>query len=220
MHQVDISVEEKVLRKNLEIAHRNEDFLNKRGITAVDFTGAIGSGKTLLIEDLVEEGKRRGINCAVIAGDAVGFDDYNRFKTHRVVVENINTGKECHLDAHLVEHALERMNLQGVEYLFIENVGNLLCPGDFPLGTHLRIVVVSTTEGDDMVRKHPNIFSLSDAMILNKSDLAVHVGVDINTVISDFLKVAPRGRYFVTDARGKSGIEELADFLFDTNRNR
>ena len=213
MHQIDVASEEKVLKANMDIAQRNENVFEINGVLAVDLTGAIGSGKTLLIERMIEHLKGMGISSAAIAGDSTGTDDSDRFKTHDIPVENINTGKECHLDAHLIEHALEHMDLSNVDVLFIENVGNLLCPSDFPLGTHLRLVVVSTTEGDDMVRKHPNIFSLADAMVLNKVDLARFVEVDTDTIVADFERIAPHGTCFLTDARTNSGVPELIDFI-------
>ncbi len=215
MHNIlHMESEQKVLEANRKLADENAELLEKHGVKAVDFTGAIGSGKTQIIENLIEEGKKRGIRCGAIAGDSSGNDDYMRFKGHGVPADNINTGKECHLDAHLIEHSLGHMDLESIDFLFIENVGNLLCPSDFPLGTDMRFVVISTTEGDDMVRKHPNIFSLSDGMILNKTDLAELVNVSVERVLEDFSKVAPHGKVFLTDAKSGRGIEELANHVF------
>jgi hydrogenase nickel incorporation protein HypB len=128
-------------------------------------------------------------------------------------VANINTDKDCHLDAHLIEHTLEDFNLSGIDVLFIENVGNLVCPADFPLGTDKRVVVISVTEGDDMVRKHPIIFGLSDIIVINKIDLADVVEVSIDTIKRDAEKVAPHTKLLTTDAKHNVGIDKLLEEL-------
>jgi hydrogenase nickel incorporation protein HypB len=121
----------------------------------------------------------------------------------------VNTGKECHLDAHYLHHALEELPLDELDIVFVENVGNLVCPADFPLGTDMRVVVVSVTEGDDMVRKHPVIFGISDVAVVNKIDIAEHVGVDPKVIVEDFRRVKPGGKIVLTSARTGEGIEEL-----------
>jgi hydrogenase nickel incorporation protein HypB len=100
------------------------------------------------------------------------------------------SGKECHLDAHLLDHALDDIDLKGFDFLFVENVGNLVCPADFPLGTDKRMVVISVTEGDDMVRKHPMIFQGADVAVINKMDLAEYMRIDVERVKSDYRKLS------------------------------
>ncbi|UCC94184.1 MAG: hydrogenase nickel incorporation protein HypB, partial [Thermoplasmata archaeon] len=152
MHKtVTVDLAESVMEANRDLARQNRALLKGAGVRAYDFLGAVGSGKTLLIERLTELLSARGVRVGAIAGDVAGDDDHQRFLAAGIVSENLNTGKECHLDAHLVEHALEHMDLSRFDVLFIENVGNLVCPADFPLGTDKRVVVISTTEGDDMV---------------------------------------------------------------------
>ena len=141
----------------------------------------------------------------VLAGD----DDYKRFLKCGIQAVNVNTGKECHLDAHYIEHALEKLNLDKMDVLFIENIGNLVCPADFPLGSEKRLIVISVTEGDDMVRKHPIIFAQADIVVLNKTDLAEYVDVDPNIIISDFSRVNPNAAIILTDVKHKKGIDEL-----------
>jgi hydrogenase nickel incorporation protein HypB len=126
---------------------------------------------------------------------------------------NINTGKECHLDAHLVDHALEELPLEELDYLFIENVGNLVCPVDFPLGSHLRVVVISVTEGDDMVRKHPAIFAFSDVIVINKIDLASAMKVDPKILERDAKRINPAAKIIMMNAREGRGLEELITAL-------
>jgi hydrogenase nickel incorporation protein HypB len=214
MHEIfDISMEKNILEANLRIAEDNEKKLKKYGIRAFDVLGSIGSGKTALIECIAEELKKKGVNVGAIAGDVAGDDDYQRFLKCGIQAVNVNTGKECHLDAHYIEHALEKLNLDQMDVLFIENIGNLVCPADFPLGTEKRVIVISVTEGDDMVRKHPIIFAQADIVVLNKTDLAEYVDVDPNIIVSDFSRVNPNAAIILTDVKHKKGIDELMRVL-------
>lgn len=211
MHKVDVAIGKDLFAENKKIADMNNALLKKHNITAIDIMGSIGSGKTLLIERMVEklQGKKR---VGVIVGDVTGDDDYNRIKPYHIPVVNINTGKECHLDAHLIEHVLEDVDLAHIDMLFVENIGNLVCPADFALGCDWRGVVISVTEGEDMVRKHPLIFQTSDFVVINKTDLAEYMGVDINNIIQDLDRIAPQP-YFLTDARHGKGVDALIQWL-------
>jgi len=214
MHKVvTVDLEKDILSENRRIAEENKKHIEDHGIIAFDFLGAIGSGKTLIIEKLVEELKAKGKKAAAIAGDVSGDDDYQRFVSHGIPAANINTGKECHLDAHLVDHALEDLPLDNIHYLFIENVGNLVCPVDFPVGSHKRVVVISITEGDDMVRKHPAIFAFSDVIIINKIDLAQAMEVDPKILERDAIRTNPAAKIIMMDARRGKGISELMKAL-------
>lgn len=197
------------MEANNRIANENRKKLLENNVKAYDMLGAIGSGKTLIIEKLSLMLKEKGIKTGAIAGDVAGKDDYARFMKIGIPSININTGKECHLDAHLVEHAIEKLPLEKIDILFIENVGNLVCPADFLLGSEKRIVVVSTTEGNDMVRKHPIIFGQCDMAVLNKIDLAEYVDADLGVVVSDFKKINPHKKIFLTDAKHGKGLEDL-----------
>ena len=214
MHKVvTVDLEKDILSENRGIAAENKKHLEDHGVVAFDFLGAIGSGKTLIIERLAEHLKSQGKRAAAIAGDVSGDDDYQRFVAHGIPAANINTGKECHLDAHLVDHALEDLPLDKVDYLFIENVGNLVCPVDFPLGSHKRVVVISVTEGDDMVRKHPAIFAFSDVIVINKVDLAEAMEVDPKILETDARRANPAAKIIMMDARRGKGLAELAKAL-------
>lgn len=214
MHKItDVDMEKHILEENENIARENKELFEEKGIRAFNVLGAIGSGKTSLIERLKEgiESKKVG----AIAGDLTGEDDSRRFKEKGMPSVSINTGKDCHLDAHYVSHALEdeEIALDDIDILFIENVGNLICPVDFPLGTERDIVVISVTEGDDMIRKHPLIFSRSDLTILNKVDLAEAMDVDLEVIKKDYREVNPHGTLIETNAKDGEGINEVADFL-------
>ena len=198
-----------VLAENRRIAQENLKRLRSKGVRSVDFMGSIGSGKTALIERLAIRLKEEGISAAAIAGDVTGQDDYERFRSVGLPSFNVNTGKECHLDAHLIDHALDELDLDSIDFLFIENVGNLVCPADFPLGTDKRIVVISVTEGDDMIRKHPMIFAQADLTVLNKMDLLPHLDVDVERLKRDYAKIRTDASLQLTSVKTGEGISEL-----------
>ena len=209
MHKTcDVMMEKNILDENQKLADKNAEIFRKHGIRAFNILGAIGSGKTTVIERFAE-----GIDeprVGAMAGDLAGQDDYLRFKEKGIPAVAINTGKDCHLDAHYVSHALDELPLEDIDILFIENVGNLICPVDFPLGTDMNIVIISVTEGDDMIRKHPLIFAQSEISVLNKVDLAGLMEVDVNIIDKDFNKINPHGKLIKLDARNGRGLEELA----------
>jgi hydrogenase nickel incorporation protein HypB len=202
-----------VLAENRRLAEKNLKRLRSRGIRSVDVMGSIGSGKTALIEKSSFLLKEKGIRAAAIAGDVTGQDDYDRFRSVGLPSVSVNTGKECHLDAHLIGHALDDIELDSIDLLFIENVGNLVCPADFPLGTDKRVVVISVTEGDDMVRKHPMIFTGADIAVLNKIDLLPHLDVDVERLKRDYRKIRSEASLHLISARTGEGLPELLSLL-------
>lgn len=214
MHIIQVGMEYDVLRENNKIAHENYRLMKKHGIKSVDIMGSIGAGKTSLIIKLGEKLMARGQRVCAIAGDVTGEDDFSRMAASGMDAYNCNTGHECHLDANLVRKVLEGIDLDKYDVILIENVGNLVCPADFPLGTDYRAVVVSTTEGDDMVRKHHDIFVHSDVAILNKMDIADAVGVDPEVIMEDYSKLTGglKGMY-ACSVRKDEGIEEILDAL-------
>jgi hydrogenase nickel incorporation protein HypB len=206
MHHIDVRLEKDIFDVNNQIARENAARFKAHGVMAIDLLGAIGSGKTALIEKLVPLLKERGIRPGAIAGDVYGDDDYQRMRALGIPVVNANTGKECHLDAHLVEHAAEQLPLDKIDVLFIENVGNMVCPTDFLLGAEKRIVIVSATEGDDVVNKHPMMFRGCGIGIINKQDLAPLVGANLDRMESDMHRYNPEMKVFRTDLRRGEGI--------------
>lgn len=210
MHFVQVGMEYDVLKENAKLAHKNYRLLKEHGIKSVDFMGSIGSGKTTLIIKLAEKLKAKGLRVCAIAGDVTGDDDFARMEKSGMDAINCNTGSECHLDANLVAKALEKIALDKYDVLFIENVGNLVCPADFPLGTDYRAVVISTTEGDDMVRKHHSIFLHSDLAILNKMDIADAVGVDPKVILEDYGKLTGGLKAMYTcSAKKDQGVDDI-----------
>lgn len=207
MHKVaDIEVQKNIMDANRKLADKNRENFEDHGIFCVDFVGAIGSGKTTLIEDIIDN---TDYNIGVIAGDVISEFDAGRIEKHDVPVVGLNTGKECHLDAHLVKHGVADLPLDDIDVLIIENVGNLICPVDFELGSHMRIVVVSVTEGDDTVEKHPLIFKDSDLIIINKIDLADAVGADTDKMIADAKALNPDVEVIKSNLKDGKGLEEI-----------
>jgi hydrogenase nickel incorporation protein HypB len=208
----DIELEKDLLAKNRSLAKENRKRFDRSNILAIDIMGSIGSGKTSLIKAIL---KRLGMgkNVAVIAGDLTTTIDAERIETEGARVIQVNTGKECHLDANLIRQAIERMKLDGVKVLFIENVGNLICPGEFPLGAHKRLVVTSVTEGPYTIVKHPYIFREADVIVLNKIDLAKHMKVNISRLEKDAQQVNPQAPFIKTNALSGIGISKLIGAL-------
>ena len=207
MHQVaDVEVAKNIMDANKRLAFKNKKNLEENGIYCVDFVGAIGSGKTTLVEQIIDN---TDYKIGVLAGDVISKFDAGRIEKHDVPVVGLNTGKECHLDAHLVGHGIADLPLQDLDMLIIENVGNLICPVDFELGSHLRIVVVSVTEGDDTVEKHPLIFQTSDIAIINKVDLADAVGADANKMVNDAKELNPYIKVIKSSLKTGEGLDEI-----------
>jgi len=208
----DVELEENILKANQELADENKELLRKNGVMTIDIMGSIGAGKTSLIEKLVKLLKLR-YHIAAFKGDLTTTIDADMIKRHGVEVVAINTGKECHLDANLVRKALERLNLPEIDLLFIENVGNLICPAEFPLGSEKRIVVVSVTEGPYMVVKHPFIFMDADVIVINKVDLASAMKVDPEKLKADVGKINSRAKVVFANCRSGEGVGSVAEAL-------
>ena len=206
-------MEAEIYGANNRLAEHNAEHFKAHNVRAFDLLGAIGSGKTSLIEKLVPELRSRGKVTAAIAGDVYGDDDFQRIIKTGIIAFNANTGKECHLDAHLVHHALDHMDLDDVDIVFIENVGNMVCPTDFKLGAEKRIVVISTTEGDDVVNKHPMMFRDCQIAIINKVDLAEAVGCNVERMIQDIKRYNPEMLIIKTNLKKGEGVKEIADVI-------
>jgi hydrogenase nickel incorporation protein HypB len=205
---VEIDLSENLFKTNEQIARENLGLLDRSGVFAVDILGSIGSGKTTIVQQLVRRLKDR-FRVASIAGDLTTTIDADRIRTAGAEVIQINTGGECHLDANIVRSTLTAMDLENLDVLLIENVGNLICPAEFKVGAHLRMVVVSTTEGPYMIVKHPYIFMDAAVLVINKKDLAEIMEVDVERLKRDALTVKPGLKVVFTNARAGEGIDEL-----------
>jgi hydrogenase nickel incorporation protein HypB len=208
----DIELEHSLLEANAKLAKENRALLDRHGTTAIDFMGAIGSGKTTLIAKLVEKLKGK-LGVAVFKGDATTSEDADAIARQNVPVVQIATINGCHLDANLVGKGLNQIELGPVKLLFIENIGNLICPAEFPLGSKARVVVVSVTEGPWMVRKHPHMFLGSQIVVINKIDLAEAMGVSVADLTSDVHKLKPDILVIPTSCKSGEGVSEVAEAL-------
>lgn len=207
MHNIaSIEVEQDIIQANDKLASENRKKFEEKDIFAVDLVGAVGSGKTSLLETLIDEMDDK---IGVIAGDILSKFDAKRIENKNVPVKGLNTGKECHLDAHLVEHALPDIPLDDISILFIENVGNLICPADFNLGAHVKTVIISVTEGDDTAEKHPMIFKGADMAIINKVDLAEAVGADADKMVEDVKTINPDIPVVKCSLKTGEGVDEI-----------
>lgn len=208
----DIELEADLLMANKKLAKENKELLRKHGVAAIDIMGSIGAGKTSLIEKLVQllKGKYR---IAAFKGDLTTTIDAELIARHGVEVVPINTGKECHLDANLVRKALQKIDLTNLDLLLIENVGNLICPAEFPLGSEKRVVVISVTEGPYMIMKHPFIFMDADVVVINKVDLAQAMEVDVKKLQTDVKRINPNAKVAATNCRSGEGVRKVVEAL-------
>jgi hydrogenase nickel incorporation protein HypB len=208
----DIELEHSLLEANAKLARENRAVLDGCGVVAIDFMGAIGSGKTTLITRLAETLKSE-IDVAVLNGDATISTDYDKAAAQGVSIVQIATVNGCHLDANLVGKALKGIDLDKTGLIFIENIGNLICPAEFPLGSKARVVVVSVTEGPYMVKKHPHMFLGADIVVINKLDLAEVMGVSIAELTRDVHTLKPDIKVIPTSCKTGAGINEVAAAL-------
>ncbi len=209
-----IELNEDLIENNDRLAEQNKQFLKKKNVRAFDFVGAIGAGKTAIIESIVERiAKEYGI--LVINGDVATRIDADRIEKCGVATIQINTGKECALNSYHISQVLKNYDLHEVGILFIENVGNLICPSDFMLGTEKRIVIVSITEGPWVIRKHPMLFKYSDIAVINKIDLKDVMDVNIEDMIKDAKEINPNIKIFITSATTGENISKLINCILN-----
>ncbi len=207
-----ISIETDILARNNRLAAGNRARFAEKGVFVLNLVSSPGSGKTTLLEKTLREmaGKTRS---AVIEGDQQTDNDAVRIAATGVPVKQINTGAACHLDAHMVGHAADDFNLNELDILFIENVGNLVCPASFDLGESHKVVVLSVTEGEDKPVKYPQMFHAADVMLLNKIDLLPHLDFDVAKCREMARRVNPDILIFEVSARTGAGMDEWYGWL-------
>jgi hydrogenase nickel incorporation protein HypB len=207
-----ISIEEDILAKNNRLASLNRALFKDKGIFVLNLVSSPGSGKTTLLERTLRDmsGQRR---FAVIEGDQQTDNDAQRIAATGVPVKQINTGAGCHLDAHQVMHGTDSFDLDHLDVLLIENVGNLVCPASFDLGEHYKVAVLSVTEGEDKPLKYPQMFRNSAVMLLNKTDLLPHLDFDCEKCKAYARQVSPAITIFEVSARSGEGMEAWYQWL-------
>jgi len=207
-----ISLEIDILAKNNRLAADNRRFFREKGIFALNLVSSPGSGKTTILERTLRDLSPM-LRCAVIEGDQQTDNDARRIAATGVPARQINTGAGCHLDAHMVGHALEELPVEALDLLFIENVGNLVCPAAFDLGEAHKVVVLSVTEGEDKPLKYPQMFHAADVMLLNKVDLLPYLDFDVEKCLDMARRVSPGIRIFQLSAKSGEGMAEWYEWL-------
>ena len=207
-----ITIERKVLEKNDELAQRNRRMFFERGTFVINMVSSPGSGKTSILEKTLEHLKGQ-LRIAVVEGDVQTDLDAQRVATFGVPVVQIVTNGGCHLEAKLVSDALQSLPLDDIQLLIIENVGNLVCPSNYDLGEAMKVVVASTTEGDDKPLKYPSMFRNASVLIINKIDLVPYLNCSVETLKQNALKINPNLRVFETSCTSGKGIAEWCQWL-------
>ncbi|MCF8284491.1 MAG: hydrogenase nickel incorporation protein HypB [Sphingobacteriales bacterium] len=207
-----INVERDILHENNLMAQRNRGYFDAKNIFALNLVSSPGSGKTTLLERTLTDLKDE-LRFAVIEGDQQTANDADRIHATGTKVAQINTGKGCHLDADMIFHTIPGMKLQENSILFIENVGNLVCPAMFDLGEQDRVVVISVTEGDDKPLKYPDMFSSANICVINKIDLLPYVKFDMDAVKANAKKTNPNLEIIELSCTSGEGMETWYNWL-------
>jgi len=207
-----ITIERKVLEKNDAIAQQNRELFRGKNLFTMNLVSSPGSGKTSLVERTIHH-TRNKFNIAVIEGDVQTSLDAERVAAYGVPVVQIVTQGSCHLEAGLVRDAYGQIEKNNFEVLFIENVGNLVCPAGYDLGEDIKVVIASTTEGDDKPLKYPAMFRNASALIINKTDLIPYVNCSLETLMKNALSINPSLKIFKTSCTTDEGIEEWCGWI-------
>ena len=207
-----VTVERKILKKNDEIANENRELLKHNNVYALNLLSSPGSGKTTLLEKTLSK-INKSFNIAVVEGDVQTDNDAQRIAVLDVPVVQIVTNGGCHLEAKLVQNAFDSFDIENLNLLIIENVGNLVCPANYDLGENKKVVLVSTTEGDDKPLKYPAMFRVSDVLIINKTDLLEYVDFNIETVKQNALSINPNLKIFELSCKTGDGLNDWIDWL-------
>ena len=208
-----VQIEQDILSRNNAYAHENRQHLAGHGIFALNLVSGPGSGKTTLLCKTIT--MLAGLPVAVIEGDQQTSMDAERIRATGAPAVQINTGKGCHLDAHMVGHAMSRLALKDDSLLMIENAGNLVCPAAFDLGEAHKVVILSVTEGEDKPIKYPDMFRAASLMLLNKIDLLPHLDFDVEAALAYARRVNPQIRVIQLSATRGEGMDEWLQFLRD-----
>ncbi len=214
-----ITIERKVLEKNDEFARQNRARLEEHGILVINLVSSPGAGKTSIVERTLEH-LGRVLRVGVIEGDVQTDLDAQRVARYQVPVVQIVTNGGCHLDAKLVQDALAQIDLSALDLLIIENVGNLVCPAGYDLGEAMKVVVLSTTEGDDKPLKYPAMFRNASVLLINKVDLVPYVNCNLAVLRGNALQINPHLRVFETSCTTRAGIADWCDWLKEEGTRR
>jgi len=204
-----------IFEENDRIAGSNLALLKNNGVFCINVMGSPGSGKTSVLEKTIPLLAEKNIRTGVIEGDIKGSLDGERLTRLGIPVVQINTGGACHLDANMVKRGIEHFRLQELDVLFIENVGNLVCPAEFRLGEHMDVIISSVPEGEEKPLKYPLMFRISEICLLNKSDMVKYAGFDTKTFKEYLFRSAPGIRFLPLSAKTGEGFSEWISFLLE-----
>ena len=211
----EIKIVRKVLDVNDTIAHQNRELFREKGVYVINVMSSPGSGKTAILVETLSHITAK-IRCAVIVGDICTSNDADRLAGFGAPIVQVNTdafGGDCHLAAHVIKTAVNNFNLDDIDLLIVENIGNLVCPAEFDVGENLRIVVLSVTEGEDKPLKYPLMFRVCDAALLNKIDLLPYLDYDREAAVQNILKVNPQMPVFEISAKTQEGFDAWIEWL-------
>jgi hydrogenase nickel incorporation protein HypB len=215
-HALEIKIEQDILHKNDKLAERNRGYFEAKNILSMNMVSSPGSGKTSLLEKTIKD-NNGALDFFIIEGDQQTMNDAERIKAAGAPVVQINTGQGCHLDADMVNRAVKALKVNDNSVLFIENVGNLVCPAMFDLGESKRVVVISVTEGEDKPIKYPAMFSTSDICIINKIDLLPYLDFDVEKLRNYALQVNHHLEFIELSVKTGEGIEKWYEWLKNTS---
>ncbi|MGP8271605.1 MAG: hydrogenase nickel incorporation protein HypB [Terracidiphilus sp.] len=209
-----------ILKKNDELAAGLRAGYAAAGVLVLNLVSSPGTGKTAFLEWTLTELRKRGVRVAALVGDLETDNDARRLASSGAPVRQINTHGICHLDAEMIGKHLDGWELADLDYLFIENVGNLVCPSSYDLGEAIRVVLLSVTEGEDKPLKYPTMFNSADAAVITKMDLAVPCGFDRWAALKNINEIRPGIRIFETSVKSGVGLEEWLGFLEEKWKGR
>jgi hydrogenase nickel incorporation protein HypB len=205
-------VERNVLEANARVAGENRALFEKNGVLVINLMSSPGAGKTTLLEHTVDHLKNK-IGIGVIEGDVQSTRDAERIARHGIRAVQINTAGGCHLDALMVREALDPFSLVELDLLVVENVGNLVCPAEFDVGEHLKVMILSTTEGDDKPMKYPFMFQSASVLLINKIDLLPYIDCDMDKIKTEARQLNPDQTIFEVSCRTGRGLDDWFAWL-------
>jgi hydrogenase nickel incorporation protein HypB len=209
---IPVDVHERMLAGNDRAAQHNREHFHEQGVVAINLMGSPGAGKTAILE-ATARGLGRDFRIGVLAGDLATDNDASRIRAAGIVAESITTGTACHLDAEMVHHGLHHLPWRSLDYLFIENVGNLVCPAIYDLGQDANVVALSVTEGEDKPLKYPTMFRKADLVLVTKTDLLPVLDVDIGAIEANLRQVMLRPAMLMVSAKTGRGLELWTQWL-------
>jgi hydrogenase nickel incorporation protein HypB len=209
---VKIKMVSRILEANDRIAAENRKKFNEADVFVINLMSAPGAGKTSLIEQTIKA-LHKNLRIGVIEGDIAGTDDAQRIEALDIPVIQINTGSACHLDANMINDAIDDLPIQDLDLLIVENVGNLVCPAEFKIGENMKCMILSVAEGDDKPLKYPLMFQESSALILNKIDLLPYIDADLEKIKKDSRSLNPSLNIFAVSCKTGEGLAQWTKWL-------